>query len=1223
MLVPLELLETHLKHPSPMVRAWAWERLGEIYPERLPDFVSYALEEKDQWVLKEPLKIFQNHLSLIPEASRQALKEAVLKRLEGEEKQFLQQFLGASLSFLGAIEALATTLEERPWLFGRISLSEELYNLFFENLFLGLPFAEKERFISLLGQSFPEWEVYLAGFKIWETGDLSLVKEVYRRFHDSMTYILAGLPILPKEEYFLEILPEKERERFQKLENQKNRRAFRAFVEKEFERLREEVLSRRGELNLRRHMKKPKGLGVVFGTLETLLSVSAGDYSQPVVETLGFLLITLLWGKSLLGLPQDLPREELFELYFEKDRPIFPEDEDLRKRILDLLKQEEGLEEEVRHRLVEVFTEDSYGAERGVKLVEEYGRPFLPELLDFFEKAVREGFDDQRYIEDALKPWLKEEGVRQRLFRILDEYGDYSLFFLLAHYPTTRAALKLLEKFEDLLRKEFENLAWFVLLFPHPALWEEAKKWVHPRTRGWKETFVVLAHLFEPTFPGLKELEKEALEEEKELLSFDEMPLPTLPREMTLICQECGYYFPFKPRIILLVGDEAEPDLPEKVVCPKCGAEDRFVLPERESLSLKMQAALATRFEEKGLKSPNEWEDGVIPVLEFMATVKGRPRHFKRFRDFLAYYQRLLEENPNDPEILSGYLHTLIRGRRLDEAQEFLERLKDLEPGCVDYFYLRAIYHRLRGEPEKALEFYHKTIEALARRAPSYRIISQDPAQALRAFFFEAQQYAKEVGKPFGISEDILKERKKVGRNDPCPCGSGKKYKKCCLKKKEAREQKSAQSPEESRAFRLYEGFVARKYKRELQAFIEEWLPRFEEVSRELDPGREWASFLAEMFLFFGRGRSGSPLVEEFLKAKGRNLSEAERAILSSLLNSYPSLYEALEVEEEKGETLLKDRLTGEVFRVRDYSLAREIAPGEKLWGMLFKVGDYWRPARVSFSIPILKEPLVYKKLKEMLEASGEKDYPSFARRRPLEVSLEVMKVLFSPFDVRFVTPEGEEIVLVRAYYELLDPEIEERFPTEDFVKGDEHEYVLVEPAEGSPLSVGRLPGEGEEGRPGTLVVQTRFMGSYVEIGRVEFLPEKNRVKLEAFSPSRMERLRRAFEEIAGDGVRFLVEEISDFKKLMEEASRKGLGRREELPDEEAADLRWLEYLAWLDTPAPELEGRTPREAWQDPNLRPKVEELLKRFEYLEKQYQRRGHSSLNIKKLKLMLESA
>ena len=28
----------------------------------------------------------------------------------------------------------------------------------------------------------------------------------------------------------------------------------------------------------------------------------------------------------------------------------------------------------------------------------------------------------------------------------------------------------------------------------------------------------------------------------------------------------------------------------------------------------------------------------------------------------------------------------------------------------------------------------------------------------------------------------ISKPQKKIGRNDPCPCGSGKKYKKCCGK---------------------------------------------------------------------------------------------------------------------------------------------------------------------------------------------------------------------------------------------------------------------------------------------------------------------------------------------------------------------------------------------------------------------------------------------------------
>jgi uncharacterized protein len=28
--------------------------------------------------------------------------------------------------------------------------------------------------------------------------------------------------------------------------------------------------------------------------------------------------------------------------------------------------------------------------------------------------------------------------------------------------------------------------------------------------------------------------------------------------------------------------------------------------------------------------------------------------------------------------------------------------------------------------------------------------------------------------------ETVRREEPKVGRNDDCPCGSGKKYKKCC-----------------------------------------------------------------------------------------------------------------------------------------------------------------------------------------------------------------------------------------------------------------------------------------------------------------------------------------------------------------------------------------------------------------------------------------------------------
>lgn len=39
----------------------------------------------------------------------------------------------------------------------------------------------------------------------------------------------------------------------------------------------------------------------------------------------------------------------------------------------------------------------------------------------------------------------------------------------------------------------------------------------------------------------------------------------------------------------------------------------------------------------------------------------------------------------------------------------------------------------------------------------------------------------KELYKAQRVSGTVVKEEK-VGRNDPCPCGSGKKYKKCCGK---------------------------------------------------------------------------------------------------------------------------------------------------------------------------------------------------------------------------------------------------------------------------------------------------------------------------------------------------------------------------------------------------------------------------------------------------------
>ena len=57
-----------------------------------------------------------------------------------------------------------------------------------------------------------------------------------------------------------------------------------------------------------------------------------------------------------------------------------------------------------------------------------------------------------------------------------------------------------------------------------------------------------------------------------------------------------------------------------------------------------------------------------------------------------------------------------------------------------------------------------------------------------RAFFNHIRPFVKELaalhrGQTRRMSGADAPVRTKTGRNDPCPCGSGKKYKKCCLGK--------------------------------------------------------------------------------------------------------------------------------------------------------------------------------------------------------------------------------------------------------------------------------------------------------------------------------------------------------------------------------------------------------------------------------------------------------
>jgi preprotein translocase subunit SecA len=76
---------------------------------------------------------------------------------------------------------------------------------------------------------------------------------------------------------------------------------------------------------------------------------------------------------------------------------------------------------------------------------------------------------------------------------------------------------------------------------------------------------------------------------------------------------------------------------------------------------------------------------------------------------------------------------------------------------------------------------------AVIQRAPAPRrstpLTFNDPGEAAPAFATASAQAPSRrparVGGDDAAVKTIKRDEPKVGRNDPCPCGSGKKYKKC------------------------------------------------------------------------------------------------------------------------------------------------------------------------------------------------------------------------------------------------------------------------------------------------------------------------------------------------------------------------------------------------------------------------------------------------------------
>lgn len=128
------------------------------------------------------------------------------------------------------------------------------------------------------------------------------------------------------------------------------------------------------------------------------------------------------------------------------------------------------------------------------------------------------------------------------------------------------------------------------------------------------------------------------------------------------------------------------------------------------------------------------------------------------------------------------YQLDLLAGAREDGIDDLFELLDELETDELE--------RRTAGEPRtpRARERWREELEELETCRQTCRWLIEQGAEEVghaRALLLaQAARLADLHGDPEGLLKPAPRVvGPKVGRNDPCPCGSGRKYKRCCLGK--------------------------------------------------------------------------------------------------------------------------------------------------------------------------------------------------------------------------------------------------------------------------------------------------------------------------------------------------------------------------------------------------------------------------------------------------------
>ncbi|MBN1348127.1 SEC-C domain-containing protein [candidate division KSB1 bacterium] len=454
---------------------------------------------------------------------------------------------------------------------------------------------------------------------------------------------------------------------------------------------------------------------------------------------------------------------------------------------------------------------------------------------------------------------------------------------------------------------------------------------------------------------------------------------------------------------------------------------------------------------------------------------------------------------------------------------------------------------------------------------------------------------------------------KTTGRNDPCPCGSQKKYKNCCLNK-----QQQSNSSEmiwaKLRAIndQLVNKLIQHGYHFYGPGMIED---AWEEFS--LGSGKPFDENASENQLFvpwllyswwfevdIEDGDNAfddfeyRSIAQDYLEVKYNQLSEMQRDFIKLVIDRPYSFYEIIDCSPGTG-FRMKDLLTGEEIDVLEKSGSQNAAAGNVLFGQIIQ---YETVGMVIGSSSILITPGFIPSIihlrKQIREGSG-----AVGEDELIEWEAEIRSLYLSIYESmhrspKLVNTDGDPMVLLEIHYHIDSPE----------TVFDKLKSLATGVPEQDLLSEARFDENGK-------LLEIEFpwlrLGNAVNkewqntvLARITI--EKNHLKINVNSEERAKKIKTKIKTLLKGQAVYKKTEIQSMDSIMEQA-KKGSGKEDDLNEPEepfAPELRELldkhlreHWKGWIHQKIPALGDITPLAAAKDPEGREMLKALLDDFE--------------------------